>query len=154
MTKNRGPAEKYLATLLVHNPALRHCPHPRLDSAADHFRTLVVDSTGRFHVRLQGCKHMGLENKAHTQEPVSARAGGSPFAVHMRPSVHTPCNGRQRIRNWDQCPHGGRGPPLMPGESDFLYHHQIAHRIRLAPKGYIEDNRVLGGRSMVDCTQA
>ena len=43
---------------------------------------------------------------------------------------------------------------MTPGEPGFLSHRHIDHRIRLALKGYIEDNQALDDGSMVDCTQA
>lgn len=152
MTQNMRPSENYQATLLARSRVLRHCPHPHHDAAADHVRTLVVDSTGRFHVGLPGRKR-----RVHTQERVFGKAVGSPYAVRMCPSVHwfgIRCNGPQHIRSWDQCHHGGWARRLMPGGSDFPYHRRSGRRIRPAPKGYIEDNQVPGGRSMVDYMQA
>jgi len=152
-----GPTEGQLTTPLVRSHTLRDGPHPHLDAGADHARTPVADSTGRLRMDLPGYKRTGLESGAHTQGQVSAKAAGSRPDIHIRPSVHwccICCNGPQHIHSWDQRLHGGWGRPLKPGGPDFLYHRRIVHRIRLAPKGYIEDNRVLGGRSMAGYTQA
>jgi len=140
-----GTAENEIATLVVR---IRSSHHYSLG----HAHTPVAGNMGHSRV------HIHLEHGAHTQARVSARVADSPPVVRMRLSGHCcsrGCSGPRCIRSGDQRFHreGWERPPT-PGESDFLSHRHIDHRIRLAPKNYIEGNQVLDDSSMVDYMQA
>jgi len=147
-----GTAENELATLLAHTRSFHHYSCPRLGAAVDRVRTMVAGDTGHFRARRD------LEGRGRTRGRASAKAAGNPPVVRTHPSdrcCSRRCSGLQRIRIGDQRFHReGWGLPLPPGESGFPCHHRIGHRVRSAPKGYIEGNRVLDGGNMVDYTQA
>lgn len=138
-------AENEIATLVVRTRSPHHY-------SPAHARTPVAGNMGHSRVRTY------LEDVPHTQGRVSVKVADSPPVVRMRLSDHwcsRGCSGPRCIRSGDQRFHreGWERPPT-PGESDSLSHRHIDHRVRSAPKNYIEGNRVLDDGSMAGYTQA
>ena len=150
MTQSGETAESKWATLLARTRSPHHHSCPRLVAVVDPGRT-QVGNTGRFRTRLSECAHRNLEGRSRMQGPASAKAVGSPSDRWCSRC----CSGPQHIRSGDQrSRHEGWGRPLTPGESGSPSHRRIDHRVRLAPKGYTEDFRVLGDGSTADYMRA